>query len=385
MTRTAGNAADMKKSNGAALIRSLFNKPLSRADLARELGLTKASISDHIDEFISSGLVRELGTGQSERGRKPVLLDINPDYGFFAGVYLNVGISRMGLLNMKGQVIARRSLDSVANCAPEKMVAMISDEVTNLIGEQGLDREKMLSAGVGFPGLVDSAEGTVQAMEEIPEWGMFPLAARLSEKLGRPVYLENGAVCLVLAELRFGRGREYDSFILITADDSIRGGIILGNQRLAGSAYGSELGHTSIRIDGRQCYCGNRGCLEQYASIPALIRDCFPNGDGVLSWRDIVDNAEGGDKYSQNVISQEAGYLSVTLINLINVLAPQAVVIGGDLAYQPERLTGFLESKINSSIKARSQKKVEVLHSLLEDASGVLAAGTVAMETFDYP
>ena len=378
-----GNVTELKQGNGAALLEALFYRSVSRAELARVSGLTRSAVSDHIDEMIMKGLICEIGAGEAERGRKPVLLDIDPTYGYYGGFYLSRSICRVGITDIKGNVLAGASLDAEMHSQPDDVIVQASAKLLGMLRDSGIPADKLIGVGASVPGPLDTKTGDIMMPPGFSLWHRYPLKKNLAEHIRRPVYAENNAASLTLAEIRFGYGRDHDSFIFILVDSGIGGGIVVNRRRLVGvGGYGSELGHTSIRQHGRMCACGNQGCLERYAAIPILLNDCFSPDEGVTTWKQVVDGAEKGDARCMEAMGREADHLAVTLVNFVNALEPQAIVFTGQIGYRPELFTRMLKERVCSSVIMRDIRQVEVLPSPLSVEYEILAAASIAIDAF---
>ena len=383
MEHNARNGNDMKKINQNAILRMLYQKNMSSAELSRVLGLTRASVSNHLGELTSDGLVMEVGTGESTRGRKPTLLDINPAYGYVAGLYLSRGTFIVGLTDMKGGVLKSAPVCARTDAVPKDMLDEAIRVLNTLIADVGVPGDKIIGMGVSVPGPVDTLSGVMLTPPGFEKWHNFPIVTTLSSMTGWKVFVENNAISLTLAELRYGHGREISNYIYIVVDSGIGGGLVIGGHIYRGkSKFGTELGHTSIKMDGRLCVCGNVGCLERYASIPALLAEVFSPNEGVHSWHQVVEAAEAGDERCLRVMDREANYLAIALVNFVNVLEPEAVIFGGHLLHHPARMTWLLHDRIQRHMIMRDIRDIKVLPSALRDDIEVRAAAALVLDDF---
>lgn len=386
MKHYAGNGADMKANNQNAILNILCQHDISCTEIARRLGLTRASVSNHTNELISNGLVLEIGAGESGkkgRGRKPTLLGINQDYGYVGGLYISRGACFVGLTDMKGDVLISAPVQRPADAAPTELLKSAVGILSELIIRANVSGERVIGLGVSVPGPVDTVNGIMLSPPDFKKWHNFPLTPLLSSMTGMNVLMENNATSLTLAEMRFGHGRDLHDFVYLVVDSGIGGGLVIGGKLFKGkNGFGSEIGHTSIMMNGRLCSCGNSGCLERYASIPVLLSEAFSNDEGMDSWRKIVDAAENNDEHCLTVMDREAEYLSTALVDIINVLEPEAVVFGGDLLYKPSLITRLLHDRIKNRMITRGYRDFRILPSALSDETGVQAAATVVLNDF---
>ena len=186
---------------------------------------------------------------------------------------------------------------------------------------QSVDKSKILGIGISSPGPLDCEGGKILNPPQFDRWHGVEISAILSQALGLPAYLEHDVCALALHQLEMGHSR---NFMLVFVDIGIGAAIMSGGELVGNSRYFTgEVGHTTIRFDGRQCACGNRGCLETYASIPALLE-----GSSFSSWRELADSAEQSPE-AQRLVYQEALYLSAGLINLLNLIPVDTIYLSG--------------------------------------------------------
>jgi predicted NBD/HSP70 family sugar kinase/biotin operon repressor len=378
MHKNTGNALAMKRSNQKAMLNLLFYKSMSRSELAKELKLTRAALGAHADELKSSGIIVESGTGASEAGRKPMLLDNNPAYKHVACLYMSRRESMMAITDLRGNAKASAQLE--AGIAPEKAMDEIGSKWGSLLSESGIVHETLIYFTACVPGPVDAETGVMLTPPGMENWSHFPLGERLKSITGLDSLVENNAASLALAEMRFGLGRKFRNFLYIVIDSGIGGGMILDGQLFKGlRGFSAEIGHTSIDMHGRWCACGNVGCLERYASMPALLKDMFSPAD-ITSWSQVVEKALRGNMRCKDVMEKEADYLSIALANYVNLLEPEAIVFGGDLLHKPELIASLIMERV--SRRSIMHRNVPVLPSAIDSNAHALAAATIGINAF---
>jgi len=384
MSKNTGNSAVMKQNNQKAILYALSYNTLSRADLARLLGLTRTSLSLHIDELLNQGLVQELGAGEStDRGRKPVMLDINPDYGYIGGIYLSREHCSVGITDMKGRILSSEETNIKSFSSPESASNKILEDWNSVVNSMNISVDKIIGLGISVPGPVDTLNGLILKPPDFEMWWHFPIAEYFNSRTGKSVIVENDANSLTLAEMRLGAGMKHNNFIFILVESNIGGGIVINGQLYQGvGGFSSEFGHCSIALDGRLCSCGNIGCLERYACIPALLMDSFSPEEQINSWKQVVDRAESGDIRCIKVIEREAEYISAVIINSINTLELEAVVLGGDLQYKPQLIISYIKNNVGRRMFTRDNRSLEILPSFLPAEAKVVAAGAIVISNF---
>jgi glucokinase len=231
----------------------------------------------------------------------------------------------------------------------------------------------------------------------LPGWHDVPLAELIREEFGLPTRLENDANAAALAEHRFGAGQGSDHMIYVTVSTGIGGGFILGGKLYAGATgAAAEIGHTTVLASGPLCGCGNRGCLEALAAgsaiarearervrrgVPTLIAELSCGDPENISAKLVAGAADQGDWEANAILDQAMAYLGLGMANLVNLLNPQLLVIGGGLTKMGERLFEPVRRAIDLRSFATAARAVELRQAQLGDDVGLLGAAAVAMLT----
>ena len=357
----ATNAAVMKNRNQKLLLNLIRQGDWSRVDLAKETGLTKASVTILTDPMVKEGLLTEEDAPGSGVGRRPVYLRLVPQAVCAFGVYVTRQHISIGLVTLTGQVLWETQFRHSAltpSAALERAAAEIRTQIPRVPG-------KLLGVGMAVPGPVDYRRGNLLTPPNFSSWHNAPAGEILSRLCGVPVLLEETANACALAELYFGCCSRDAHYAYLIVDDGIGSGIVVDGHLYRGqSGRGNELGHTSIAMDGRPCACGNQGCLETYASIPALLKDTsYQNWADVLSCRD------------ENLMDREASYLSCALTNLVNLFDLDKIVLGGEIAEHGEPLAQRIAQKLNARII--TGRKVTVIPAQIRDRAALAAAAMI--------
>jgi putative N-acetylmannosamine-6-phosphate epimerase/predicted NBD/HSP70 family sugar kinase len=228
--------------------------------------------------------------------------------------------------------------------------------------------------GIASAGAIDASAGTVfAATENLPGWTGFDLRAFAEDRFHLPTHVANDAHAAVLAELRFGLGRELSDFVAITLGTGIGGGIVSGGKLLRGRhGFAGTLGHHTIRFDGRPCNCRRSGCLEAYVSTAALISEY--QGPQAATADEISRLAIAGDPAAKEAYRVVAGYLAEGVANIFNILDPQAVILSGGLIEGHTQFAEDVESRTASILHFGSKRKPSVLHSAAGQYAGLQGA-----------
>ena len=287
--------------NAALVLRALYeHSPISRAEVARMSGLTRTTVGDVVGELIREGLAREVGRGPSTGGKAPILLELVEDARYVVGLDLGEFMFRGALVDLRGRVheTAERKVEGLDGDEALGVVHALVDELVGRLA--GGRSDALLGIGVGTPGIVDAATGTIRWAVNL-DWQDLPLGEILRERYDVPVQVANDSRAAALAIQLFDRpradGRPGDpdaapgtpgaaaepatgtaptarpNLVAIKVGRGIGAGVVLGGELFHGDGFGAgEIGHTTVEVDGAECRCGRFGCLETVASSRAILR-----------------------------------------------------------------------------------------------------------------
>ena len=295
----------------------------------------------------------------------------------------------MALGTSSGKILARREIVTGTGSKTKACVRELALNLRALILHSCISPKKILGIGVGCPGAVDSSKGTLPRSPNLPGWNNLPLAKILSKATGLPVRLGNDANVAALGESFFGAGKHSRNFIYITVSTGIGGGILIEGRLYEGSGFvAGEVGHMSIVPEGRKCNCGQRGCLEAYASGTAIGKFMkehmtrsntkiwkFLTGNKKIGARQVGMAAREGDKLSIESYHQAGYYLGIGIANLLNILNPEKVVIGGGVLKSAHKI--FWKTMMKSAKQhawPEAFRTVKIVRSQLKGHVGDLGA-----------
>lgn len=285
--------------------------------------------------------------------------------------------------NIRGdQIQPSRAADGLDAC-----LASIEEAMRKATAEANVEAQSLKGIGICSAGWVDSERGIVPAAPQLPGWHDVPLAQIIRERLGPPAILENDANAAALGEHTFGAGRGARHLVYITVSTGVGGGII-ADGKLYGGARGSagEIGHTVIDPNGPKCGCGNNGCLEALASGTAIARqgaEAAKRGDSPalaealkretrLGAKDVAAAAEAGDAAAREVFAEAGRYLGMALANVVNLLSPEAIILGGGVMHSRELFLPQAEKTMRELALDEPLKYVRVSLAELGDMAGPL-------------
>jgi predicted NBD/HSP70 family sugar kinase len=304
-----------------------LNGPISRAAIARQTGLSIQTISNIADELLAAGLLREDGVRQGGRGAPAVDLALDPDGGFTFGVSIDHRRLVMVLVDITG-VLRRQAMVEIEHLHPDKVLGHVKRLAIQLTRQEGARADRLWGAGVVMPMLFENGAPVAFGPTSMPAWQHVPIVERLSASLDIPVLVENDATAAAVGERFHGAGRRLRDFFYVYIGVGVGGGMILSGHPYRGSAgRAGELGHIVVAAGGRACACGNRGCLERYASLSAAQHalDGRPEGSSQVDLAAIAARVDHLGPW----IELAAEHLSTACVTIDNLLNPEAIVIGG--------------------------------------------------------
>lgn len=380
--RAVTHRQEMKYENQRKILNIINEKPVSRIELVGKTGLTQASVSIIVEELITDGLLydTEISSDNTSLGRKPTLLEINPNWGYVIGISIDRDGIDVGIANLKGQVI-----DSYPRfeATPDytKCLDLVAQKVSELVNRNHGVESKIIAVGVAVPGPADSKNGKLlNPPGFFLSWHNLDLYHELVQRIHYPVYMEHNSLAFAKAEKSMGIGKQYDSFILFNVSAGFGAGLVLNRKVYSGkNGFGGETGHTSIDMNGRLCSCGNRGCIELYASTSAILYEINHTDPSIRSWNELIDLAYDGNALCARYVSLEADYLGHVIINMNNMLGLDAAILTGEIAYRPEMLLQKIKEKINGTI-TNPYRSVAVHISPIQNDARIVSGAAIVID-----
>lgn len=301
-----------------------------------------------------------------------------------------------GLVNERGQVIAEDYRKTRAKRGQDFVIGAIADSALQAMHNGGCSPSDIQAVGIGVPGPVDTDEGIVTLPPNLPGWHNVPIRQMVEERLGIPTFLDNDANAAALGEFLFGAGRGSTNMIYVTVSTGIGGGFVLDGRLYHGAdGAAGEIGHVTILPRGPHCGCGNRGCLEAVASgtaiaregrelvargIPTLISKLAGGDPESVSAKLVADAAQQGDSEANEIIQEAMSYLGVGIANLVNLLNPEIIVIGGSLIKLGDILFGPVRRAVDRRAFPIASHRVQIMPAELGDQVGMCGAAAVAFQ-----
>lgn len=301
---------------------------------------------------------------------------------------------KVALVSEEGAIAYSNTVPTRAEMGYEYTISNIKQAIYDLMTESKTDKSAIKGIGFGLPGQIDCVNGIVRLLPNIPGWVNVPLAKIISDEFQIPVKLDNDVRCAALGELAFGAGKGCQNLVCITVGTGIGSGLIVNGKLVRGAANAAgEIGHIKLSMhEGPLCGCGDRGCLEAYASGPSIVAmaEEYIMGGKSTKFRELAnpditpyivsEAAKQGDAVAIKIFEIMGEYIGIGLSSVINLLNPEKIIIGGGVADAGD----ILFQPIRETIKKRAMKisadSVEVVKAQLGNTAGVIGAGLLIEE-----
>ncbi len=387
-----GNRELIRAINRSTILNSIkTHGAIPRAEIARLTGLSPATVTGITAELIQDNLVFEKESGDSSGGRPPIMLAINPNGGCVVGIKVMEDHALGALTDLEASLLGKQSYP-LTDTSPEGISRSLSELVAELLKMSENPVPNLMGVGVGLAGIVEAGQGLVR-QSPFFGWNDVPLREMIQSRVNVPVYVDNDVNTLAFAEKWFGAGRGVDNFLVVTVGRGIGLGIVSNGQFNHGARGGAgEIGHTVIQPGGELCACGKRGCLEMYASEPALLRQAAKAYEqGQLSSlpntpEELIALAASGEKAAQEIFARAGELLGQSIANLVNIFNPQRVLINGEGVRAGNWLFDPMRAAIDEHTMPGLRQDVSILvEPLGDDAWARGAASLVLHELFESP
>lgn len=381
------DGAELGVSPRATVLRLLWaERGLSRAELARRTGFSRSTISSIVPPLIAQGLVHESREGSSSGGRPPILLGFEDGARVLLG--LDIGASHVGavLTDLRGRVLRRGDERLSTRDHPRRALDTAIRLGRELVGHA---TAPLHGVGLGLPAPVEPRSRQPDP-SIMPAWMQVDPVGEIRSAFGVPVRVENDANLGALAERWWGAGRGNDNVVFVKVATGIGAGIIIDGRIVSGShGFAGELGHLSIDPNGPPCMCGMNGCLSVLVGTQALLERTrarlphFPDSPlhhGELDLPALIRAGREGDPLASEIIRFAGDRLGDGLGNLLNLLDPGVLILGGDLTEAGELLLEPVRAAIRRRTLVRRDVDARVVRSRVDHHSVALGAATLILE-----
>lgn len=375
------------------------HQPISRADLARHLNITRGVVSTLVQELIAQGVIYEGATGETARGRKPTFLHIRTHDRLAIAVDVRFSKTYVMLCDFSGRQLALEAHDTIFEVSD--FIKDLSTRIRRMLKTQGA-KATCEGIGVVVPGMVDQRTGLILNAPALG-WRGVNIRDKLAAATGLPVQIENSGRACALAQLWLERGDATgrpNSFIFISVSDGVGVGMVANGELVRGHDYiAGEFGHMPLNLDGPRCMCGASGCWEAYISnlatlsryfgwnlsklSPNILRDAEESSFTVL---DLITRARGGDAKAIAAIQTTARFLGLGLGTIVNIINPDCIYLAGEIATAWDLIEGTVRQALAERALTENAARTPLHVSVTQEPSRLRgAAALIAAPSFAAP
>lgn len=371
---TPGSQSSLHRANLERVVRAVrMAGSLTQAEIARGTGLSAATVSNIVRELKENGTVEVTPT--SAGGRRARSVSLSADAGIVVGVDFGHTHLRVAVGNLAHQVLAEDAEPLDVDASADQGLDRADRLVRRLVAGSGAAPEKVVGVGLGVPGPIDVASGTLGSTAILPGWAGTNPREALARRLGVPVHVDNDANLGALGELVWGSGRGVTDLAYIKVASGVGAGLVINGQIYRGpGGTAGEIGHITLDESGPVCRCGNRGCLETFTAaryVLPLLRSSHGPG---LTMERMVRLARDGDPGCRRVVADIGRHVGSGVANLCNLLNPSRVVVGGDLAEAGELVLAPIRESVGRYSVPSAAHQLSAVSGALGSRAEVLGA-----------
>jgi predicted NBD/HSP70 family sugar kinase len=378
MEEELGSQPTLRPSNRLRVIQALQVLGVtSRADVARNTGLSRSTVSTIVAGLQAEGMVVDRdadGRASASGGRPPALIALDPGAGLAIGIDFGKRHLAVAIADLSHELLAEEWREMPDDYDADVGIDRAGELVELLLETSGADSGRVLGVGMGLPGPIHRS-GVVGSSAILPGWAGTHAAELMSERLGTEVWLRNDANLGALAESIWGAGRDAAGLVYLKLATGIGAGIVLGGRLFEGAGgTAGEIGHTSLDETGDICRCGSRGCLETYASgtaIAALLSRSLGESLGV---DDVLARAVEGDPGCRRALADAGRHIGAAVADLCNLINPERIVVGGSMAVAGDVLLDPLREAVGLRAIPSAAEDVEIVLGELGERAELLGA-----------
>lgn len=382
------NTTDLTEMNRSAIVRILQQKDMcTRAEIAKLMGLTQASITKLVAYLIDMGIVSEVGSVKGKGNRRSIGLRLNAEKNLVIGVKFSRHVYAIGVFDISGKLYEQSETEYSLEEKAGKVLSDMKTQIKALLKKY----EKVVAIGLALPGPYLRKEGHIAMVTRMPSWHNVNFIEEFKEEFDKPVFIEQDANAGALAEWWFGNhGRPLTSLTYFLVGEGVGSGVVdhdsllLGNQGIA-----SEVGHISIDYNGPTCECGNRGCLELYCStmaflkeaeekLPELFKESYKNR--AQACERVFEAARNGNEAAKTLVEKIAEYIGYGCVTLINAYDPEIIVIGDSISKGNELLLPTIKRVVKERTLPEIGERVRIEISNLSIDPTLYGAAAIATD-----
>lgn len=380
----AANSVVLRDLNMNSIFRLIQHRgPISRVDISEQTGLAASTVSVITSELQGSGFIRECGYATSTGGRRPRLLEINPEGGYFICADLAGSSIAIGVLDLSFRVLKEWFYEKT-NVSGESLYRELVKALSAARTWCNTQSFKILSIGIAAPGLMDSSTGRIVAASNL-DWHDLDLNELLEQEFGLPVIVENDTNAAAYGEFLYGVEHETHArnMLYVAVATGVGAGLIIDRSLYTGSlGMAGEVGHIVVNDSGDKCSCGKRGCLETVVSEPAMLRQYAARMNGQsISFQGLVERAEAGDDIALEVVRHAGRTLGIVAGNTVNILNCDSLVFGGEAVTSGKVMFAAITEGLYEAMLPGFERNLNVRISSLNSTAGYVGVAYSSLTT----
>ena len=376
----------MKSVNKSIILNKIrTDAPISRAQIAKETKLTPPTVSSNVKELIDQGIVKESKLGESQGGRKPTMLLINNQGFYVVGVDAGPEMIECILTDLSGKIIKRTSSKLTMPLTNAQFLIILKDCIRDCITGISTTSKKIIGIGVAMHGVVDVESG-ISLFAPILSLTNIPIKEELEKEFELEVKVENDARAMALGESWFGNHGELTSMLVVNIGRGVGAGLVIDGKLYHGAQdIAGEVGHMTIDLHGEICECGNRGCLQTFATGLAIARRAMKGmSTDPITAEKVYELAMSGNEEFATILKETGRVIGIGLTNLIHIINPQKIVLGGGVTKAEKFIFPVILKTIEERALTPRAKQTEVtITKLGDDATLIGAVSLLLVDVFD--
>ncbi len=365
----------MKSVNKSLILNKIrTNQPISRAQIAKETKLTPPTVSNIVKELLEQEIVKESELGISKGGRKPTMLQINSNRFYVIGVDVGPNTIDCLITDLSGEILERSSSKLNGELTNEQFLTKLKDIIHHIIHSIS-EQEKIIGIGIAMHGVVDVENG-ISLFAPNLKLSNIPIKEELEKEFGLVVNVENDARAMALGESWFGQYGNLLSMLVVNIGSGVGAGVIVNGKLYHGANdLAGEVGHMTIDINGEICDCGNKGCLQTFATGSAIVKKANQvSHEPIQSGEEVYELAKSGKQDYISILEETGRVIGIGLTNLIHIINPELIVLGGGVTKSEKFLLNPIKEEIQNRGLTKSATETKVVISTHGDDATLLGA-----------
>jgi len=345
---------------------------ISRAEISKEIKLAQSTVTKIINPLISSGLILEVGDGTSTGGRKPINLTFNNDYGFIISVKIEATRLIVALCNLSPAILSTTITEFKSGISYSELKPILVKAIRAMM------KDRVFAIGITISGIVDDDSG-ILISSTLLGWSDVHLRDDLKKEFGLSTYIENDVNAFAIYQFNSEFGKNHNSFVCMTVGEGVGSGIVIDGKLYKGEFGGAgEIGHQILFPGGKQCYCGQKGCLEMYVNEDEVLHRIKQKIGRTVTYNQVFRENAVDKAIVDETMLEVYNYVGIAVINLIMQMNPQRIIIGVKKEVDTELLESYLKEIIRENwFYKKAKMETEICFTVLVNEKFVIGMAQI--------